>query len=50
MNETIMYRVVDNKSLEVLFIGHTEDECVAWIIKHDVKGVFVEKYKPRKGR
>ena len=38
-----MYRVVDKKKYETIFVGFTEEECITWVIDNGISGVFIEK-------
>ena len=38
-----MYRVVDKKTYETIFVGFTEEECITWVIDNGISGVFIEK-------
>ena len=38
-----MFRVIDSKTYETLFVGFTVAECQQFIDKHNLDNVFIEK-------
>ena len=41
----MLFRVVDSKTFEIYYIGHTEKECQDFIDKNNLDYVFIERIR-----